>query len=274
MKINYFRDNLIAAISNRKDGLMRLTGLEEFDAPTRARRIVFLKSLEINPKNFVAAESIHNSKVEVVSAPGQENVILKETDALITGEKGVFLGITNADCFSLYFYNPILEVIGLAHCGWRGILAGVIENTIIKMRHQFGVKSEDVIAFIGPGIRECHFEVGADVAAKFPGFAAEYKIQTPIIPPPNSEYPSVDTQEIKKIYRVDLEAAIIERLTQMGVSRENIEALRHCTFCHKAITELKALPEKSVFEYQYFSWRRDQSVPLKTQMAIFGMIKK
>lgn len=252
MKINYFGDNLIAAISTRKDGSMRFHGREPADALAQINRVRFLESLKVDPQT-----------------------ILTETIAsFITKEKGVFLAAMNADCFSLYLYDPIKEVIALAHCGWKEILAGLIENTVEKIMSEFGVNPANIRAFVGPGIRECHFEVGKDVAEKFPGFAKEYKIQVPITDQPvNVDDPSADTHEIKKIYRVDLEAAIIERLVQAGLRRGNIAAAKQCTFCHKAITKLKPLPEKSVFEYQYFSFRRDKYPVMQSQMAVFGMKK-
>lgn len=250
MKINYFGDNLIAAISTRKDGSMKLHSREPNDAVAKANRLVFLEALGINPRNL----------------------LLEDKKAVVTDQKGIFLVVMNADCFSLYLHDPIKEVIALAHCGWKEILAGLIEETVEKMMNKFGANPDYLWAFVGPGIRECHFEVGKDVAEKFRGFVKEYQIQIPITDRPvNVDDPSADTHDLKKIYRVDLEAAIIEHLVQAGLARPRIGAARQCTFCYKAITELKPLPEKSLFEYQYFSFRRDKYPLMKSQMAVFGM---
>lgn len=270
-KINYFGDNLIAAISSRSDGSMRLHGIPLIDEVAQANRLAYLSSLKVDPKNFVSCSLIHGANVEIVSNPKRKNTILEKTDSLITGEKNVFLSIMNADCFSLYLHDPAREVIALAHCGWKGILTGVIENTIDKMQSGFESEPANIQAYIGPGIRECHFEVGAEVAARFTGFVNEYSIQTPI---PGSSPDGKYTHETKKVLRVDLEGAIEERLVQAGLKRSNIAHSNQCTYCYKAITELKKLPEKSIFEYQYFSFRRDKSDPLATQMAVFGMKKE
>lgn len=53
---------------------------------------------------------------------------------------------------------------GCAHAGWRGLVAGILENTVNKMTEAFGSRPVDVQVLIGPRIRVCHFEIKEDLA--------------------------------------------------------------------------------------------------------------
>jgi YfiH family protein len=69
-----------------------------------------------------------------------------------------------ADCTPVWFYDPIQRAIGLAHAGWRGTVAGIVRETVAKMRTAFGCHPGDLIVGIGPAIGPCCYEVGPDVA--------------------------------------------------------------------------------------------------------------
>jgi YfiH family protein len=53
--------------------------------------------------------------------------------------------------------------VGIAHAGWRGLAAGIVENVVQAM----GMPSQDIIAYIGPGIGAHRYEVGEDVRKAF-----------------------------------------------------------------------------------------------------------
>lgn len=80
---------------------------------------------------------------------------LYKADALYTNVPGLHIGITTADCFPLILHDPENKAVGLAHCGWRGI-AGRLEKKLLEaMTEDFGSSPENMVAIIGPGIREC-----------------------------------------------------------------------------------------------------------------------
>jgi polyphenol oxidase len=86
-------------------------------------------------------------------------------DALVTSQAGVAIGILTADCLPVFFCSVDGGVIGLAHAGWRGLAAGVLENTIDVMRRQARERGESqtIIAAFGAAIGPSAFEVGAEV---------------------------------------------------------------------------------------------------------------
>ena len=68
-----------------------------------------------------------------------------------------------ADCLPVLFASRDGARIGAAHAGWRGLAAGVLENTVAAM----GVLPDQLTAWLGPAILQANFEVGADVRDAF-----------------------------------------------------------------------------------------------------------
>ena len=69
-----------------------------------------------------------------------------------------------ADCMPVFFADEDASVVGVAHAGWRGLAAGVLDATIDAM----GVAPEKLVAWLGPAIGPRVYEVGEDVHAAFP----------------------------------------------------------------------------------------------------------
>jgi YfiH family protein len=118
---------------------------------------------------------VHGRQVRVVqredlNAPGADDA---RADALVTQARGVALTLRFADCLPVMFYDPRQGAAGLAHAGWRGVVAGVLAETVRTMQSVFGSRPRDIIAGIGPSIGPRKFEVDADVAAQIQGAVRE-----------------------------------------------------------------------------------------------------
>lgn len=94
----------------------------------------------------------------VVEAVARDKGRLPMADALWTSDQGLAIGVLTADCFPLMLTNKSGTLIGLAHCGWRPLRQGVIARLV----HALPSESEDLIAWIGPGISMPNYEVGDD----------------------------------------------------------------------------------------------------------------
>jgi polyphenol oxidase len=79
-------------------------------------------------------------------------------DALVTGQPGVLLGILTADCAPVLFADREAGVIGAAHAGWKGAVAGVTDSTIAAME-ALGAQRSRIVAAIGPCIAQSSYEV-------------------------------------------------------------------------------------------------------------------
>ncbi|MBO0692934.1 MAG: polyphenol oxidase family protein [Acidimicrobiaceae bacterium] len=104
---------------------------------------------------WTVLRQVHGSRVVVVERPGQAQE--EEADAIVTACRGAALAILTADCAPVAFSSPE-GIIGVAHAGWRGIAAGVLEATAARMTD---LGATDVTAVLGPCIHPCCYEFGA-----------------------------------------------------------------------------------------------------------------
>lgn len=100
---------------------------------------------------------------DVVDIDASPPSIAPRADAAVTRRTGVVLAVRIADCMPVLFADREGSVIAAAHAGWRGLAAGILENTLDAMR----TPPEQVLAWLGPAIGRTAFEVGADVRDAF-----------------------------------------------------------------------------------------------------------
>jgi YfiH family protein len=126
-------------------------------------RVRALRQLDIAADRLCTVRQVHSARVLVVSDAGHQAV---EADALVTDRPGLALGVVCADCAPVLIADREAGVIGCAHAGWRGALAGVIEATVLAMA-RLGARREAMRAVIGPCIAQPSYEVGPDMLARF-----------------------------------------------------------------------------------------------------------
>ena len=93
--------------------------------------------------------------VDVLKLPSQT----LNGDASYTIDKNTVCVVQTADCLPLLVTNIDGTIVAAIHAGWRGLLNGVIENTIEKMN----ISPNELLVWLGPAISQKHFEVGFDV---------------------------------------------------------------------------------------------------------------
>ena len=120
------------------------------------------------PAKPVWLEQVHGAAVAAVGKNGASNGSMPRADAAITREPGVVLAVRVADCLPVLFADRDGSVIGVSHAGWRGLAAGVLENTIDAMRSP----PQRIVSWLGPAIGPRAFEVGEDVYEAFVGHDA------------------------------------------------------------------------------------------------------
>ena len=114
---------------------------------------------------LVTVHQVHSPDVVTVTAPWPDDARPK-ADALVTNRPGLLLGILTADCAPVLLADVEAGVIGAAHAGWRGALAGVTDSTIAAME-ALGAKRERIAAAIGPCIAQTSYEVDDAFEARF-----------------------------------------------------------------------------------------------------------
>ena len=112
----------------------------------------------------VALRQVHSPDVLHITSAFDGNP--PPGDAMVTDRPGLVLRIFTADCAPVLFADPEAGVIGAAHAGWRGALAGVIGNTVAAME-VLGARRAAIRAVIGPTIAQQSYEVDAGFHERF-----------------------------------------------------------------------------------------------------------
>jgi YfiH family protein len=97
-----------------------------------------------------------------------------KADALVTHRPAVVCGVLSADCAPVLLAEPEAGVVAAAHAGWKGALAGVVEQTLAVMASGFGARADRVRAVVGPCIGPASYEVGAEFLDRFAAADADY----------------------------------------------------------------------------------------------------
>ena len=164
-------------------------------------------------------EQVHGTRVADLDAAGEARA---PADAVLTRRAGRVCVVQVADCLPVFFAARDASVVGVAHAGWRGLAAGVLEATVARLDCARG----KLIAWLGPAISVRHFEVGGEVRTAFlnedPGAACAFL--------PNE----------RGRWQCDLAALARRRLAALGVTEASGGAW--CTYADPA---------------RFFSFRRD-----------------
>jgi YfiH family protein len=188
-----------------------------------------LRALGVAGREIVQTHQVHGDGVLVVRAgrPAHATPETTKADALVTDDPARVLAVRVADCCPVLMASADGRVVGAAHAGWRGVLAGVALRTIDAMRALLAERGEadvSIIGAIGPCISAAHFEVGPEVAERFAlAFADARDV---VVTAPERE--GADAREgVAARPRVDLQRALMHQLRGAGVDR--VDTLALCT---------------------------------------------
>jgi polyphenol oxidase len=171
-----------------------------------------LTALDCQARQVVEIHQVHGADAHTVlrGHPSHPTPHDTKADALITDDPTRILAIRVADCAPVLLSSADGRFVAAAHAGWRGVISGIIPNTVRAMQ---ALGANQVSAAIGPCISVDHFEVGPDVAAEFEHVFGQ---GTPTIRPRSGARPTVD-----------LKLAIRLQLESEGIT--TIDSLPHCT---------------------------------------------
>ena len=122
-------------------------------------------ALEVPADKLLTLHQTHSPDVIVATEPWP-TLVRPKGDAMVTKVPGIALGVTAADCGPVLMVDAKARVIGAAHAGWKGALAGVLESTIDAMEGE-GASRDDVVVALGPMLRQRNYEVGMEFVARF-----------------------------------------------------------------------------------------------------------
>ena len=130
------------------------------------------KSLGLSDQKLVFASLAHSNGIKIVH-PMNAGQTITSVDALATTTANLPLMLSTADCIPILMATINKQVISIVHVGWRGLVAGVIENAVKTIA---SLSSEPMIAVLGPAISAASYEVGPElIASVSPKFIAQLK---------------------------------------------------------------------------------------------------
>jgi len=195
---------------------------DDFDAPLgRAQRAYFQKECGMDMPQVFWRKQVHGDDIlEAIGGPwASKGFADADADAFITKEENLPVAIRTADCVPVFIFDPRHRAIGLAHAGWKGTYKAIVAKAVQRMQERYSSQPSDLKIVLGPSIRQCCYQVGAE----FQDFFASHLVKRE-----------------GNLY-LDAIGANRDQLLQAGVRRENILDSGICTCCNK----------------NYFSHRRD-----------------
>lgn len=224
---NFFPPEIVAFVSDREvDFFLDRSNLALTDAQKKFLMAHLSSRGAISDRgifhldNLYTVSQVHGHRVIVLDKNDQQpKEGMEEADAIVTNLKSLPIAVRTADCLPVFLYASKGKGIGIVHAGWRGTHKKIVQEAIKRMSWAYGVNPRDIKVALGPGIRNCCYQVNEEMSNFFP-------------------------EEIlsrgENCY-LDLPLANIRQLKEMGVEENNIFDCGICTYC----------------DINYFSFRRE-----------------
>jgi YfiH family protein len=192
-----------------------------------------------NLKKLLFPLQVHGTKGLVIHNEHSVASFTHEADWVITNQPGIAIGVLTADCVPILIYDPVHNVVGAIHAGWRGAVDGVVIEALQAMQKEFGSQPAELQASIGPHARTCCYQVDQPfydtvVQKKFGAHAWH-------------------TAGEKLFF--DLTQCCVDQLIDCGVKKQHISDNGVCTICEPA----------------YSSYRREKEAALRN-ISFIGIL--
>lgn len=231
------RSGIFHAISGRHFGNLGY----DLDFTQNDRIIKFLEALDKKEVDLVVPEQIHGNRLKVVTRSDGGKVI-PGIDGLVTREKELLIGIKTSDCLPLLFYDPIRQLVGAVHAGWRGVYRGIPAKAV-DLFIKLGSLPQNIIVGIGPAIGACCYNVSEE---RTRAFISKF-----------GRLPGMMSKKGDQGY-LNIAAPAIHLLRSSGIMPENIFSSDSCTGCR---------PD------QYFSQRGNKPEEYGSMLTVIGLIR-
>lgn len=216
--------NIQHAIFTRRGGLSASPyqslniGFGEKDDPRAVLENRHLIGRCFEDARMVYIDQMHSTEVVVLPADEAAKthtgpLPLLRGDALITNRPNLVLVVQVADCQSIILYDPAQQVIANVHCGWRGSIHNMVQQTIRAMVDRFGTRPPRLRAGIGPSLGPC--------CAEFVNY--------------QDEIPSHMWKYKNDSNHFDFRAISYDQLCAEGLDPQNIIVADLCTRCHPSL---------------------------------------
>lgn len=170
-----------------------------------------------------------------------------KSDAIITRDLSKTLTVMPGDCLVIALIDEKAGIKGILHAGWKGLIDGVIVNTI-NMFKEKGANVNNIRGLLFPSVSMNCYDLGEDVISRFRDFAKELGL---------NEKEVISYNKEKEKYNIDLRKLALTQIKKLGIKDENMSVMEYCTYSSK--------DEKG--NLKFHSHRRDRT--LSMNMALF-----
>ncbi len=193
-------------------------------------RSTLTRAFDLQPHQLLTINQVHGADVLVIDEPNPDlsHFLSVDSDAIITNQTGMLVGVLVADCVPVLLYDRDNQVAAAVHAGWRGAAAGLIGKTIGAMQANFGTDPGKLQAAVGPCIGAHKYEVDRPVRDAFRKGTGLWE--------------SITTETGLGKWQLDLSRSCQLQLEGAGIAAARIEVAQECTCCHREL---------------FFSYRRD-----------------
>ena len=174
------------------------------------------ESLNLCPRAFLFAHQKHTNRAmfldrELFDSERKSTYIYDNTDAVGTDIPGILASVFTADCVPIFLVDTKARRFMLVHAGWKGTLSRIASHAL-DILIQRGANPSDVIAWLGPAIGQCCYEVSRELAGDF-----------------SKAFPSIP--HAIRDRHIDLKEINAFQLEDRGINRKNIHISDICTKC-------------------------------------------
>ena len=250
---NLEKRGLVCKTSKKEDGNMSLAhGPKE---EVKQNRREFVENQEGNPDNYIVLKATHGDSVFIINKDEEPETdadaagdALLQAEAVITNDPEVMLMLPTADCSPIVFYDPVNNVMALAHLGWKPSHKGLVKKVIAQMQENFGTNPGDLVINVGPSIHEESYIVNSisDEQKNDPRWQ-------PFIKPTDDGRFSIDIIGFNK-----------QQLLEAGVSEENIEVSDVDTYANEEYFSHRRKQEKGKEEVDHGNMVTVAQLPVET----------
>jgi len=222
-----FKNDIFLAFTTRKTGLSPKTydslnlGFHVDDDQKNAaqNRILVSKTFNYNAEDLTCAQQVHGNKVKFVAqnekgAGGlQFDTAIAGIDGLAVDGKSFPIAMFFADCLPVVVISLDPKIVAIVHAGYKGLLNNIIECMVEITRQK--TEPGKMLAFLGPAIGPCCYEVEAERINKF-----------------HANFPNIVRKNDKAL---DLKKIAIHQLESCGIGLKNIYNADYCTSCNSEL---------------------------------------
>ena len=175
----------------------------------------------VEQDRLLLINQVHGAEVAVVRRGEPPAWTRPGADAIVTDDPDVAIAVRVADCAPILIADTRRPVVAAVHAGWRGTVASIVRHAVSVLETEFGSRSEDLVAAVGPCLGVCCGEVGDEVVE---AFRSAHHTERDL-----ERWFKTGTGERRHI---DLWQSNSDQLQAAGLTTENIHVAGLCTRTH------------------------------------------